>query len=190
MLTRYGMFLSEFFISWQPYFSFKILRFPYLCNFRNSVLGSARFWRGHGSFYLQNQDQLSAKSVLRFERNPAKTYPTYWKRFGTQAFGDVTFDWRDYWRENTSNMAGPGVIKCSIRCLCPPISSNTRVKFCKITSAFFRRQHTRPVEDDRVKNVSTAHRENSPCAGLKRIVDLLLYGVWIVQSDAIWEMRL
>lgn len=50
-------------------------------------------------------------------------------------------------------MAGPGVIKCSIRCLCPPISSNTRVKFCKITSAFFRRQHTRPVEDDRVKNV-------------------------------------
>lgn len=81
--------------------------------------------------------------------------------FSAQAFRGVTFD-RGDGTENTSNMAGPGVIKYTIRCLCPPISSNTRVKFCKITSAFFRRQHTRPVEDDRVKNVSTAQRVNSP----------------------------
>lgn len=64
--------------------------------------------------------------------------------------------------ENTSNMAGPGFIRCTIRCLCPPISRNSRVKFWRITSAFIRRQHTKPVEDDRVKNVSRVKRVNSP----------------------------
>ena len=85
--------------------------------------------------------------------------------FSTQAYRGVTFDRgvsRSTGRENTSNMAGQEVIKCTIRCLCPPISSNTRVTYYRIASNFLRRQHTRPVEDDRVKNVSTAQRVKSP----------------------------
>lgn len=85
-----------------------------------------------------------------------------------------SWTWHSTGGRNTSIMAGPGIMKCSVRCLCPPISSNTRVKFCKITSGLFRRQHTRPVEDDRVKNVSSSTWKQS-CAGLERTVDFLYW---------------
>ncbi|CAH3152829.1 unnamed protein product [Pocillopora meandrina] len=55
-------------------------------------------------------------------------------------------------------MAGANVVKCSIRCFCPSGAGSTRVRFCRIASAFLRRQHTKPMKDDNVQDIISSRQ--------------------------------